>query len=45
MNVEYGFSGGKYFMITPCVVVMAFPKGWAVNFGWLLWEVQFNFGE
>ena len=44
MNMDFVYGGRKYFMITPCIVVMTFPKGWAVNFGWFCWEIQFNFG-
>ena len=45
MKIDFDFGGRKYFMVTPCVVLMFFPCGWAVNFGWLCWEIQFNFGE
>lgn len=44
MTVEFEFSMGKYIILIPCIVVMTFPKGWAANFGWLFWEMQFNFG-
>ena len=44
MNIDFVYGGRKYFMITPCIVVMTFPKGLAVNFGWLCWEIQINFG-